>query len=197
MESSIDGSLVANKAMIGPAQDDRDALIIDQAHIRGYVLLDNARINGSLRALDAQIGGLQGFSMWVSANPRRKDPVAVELTRSTVTGWVRFSELGAQADGRVVLLGSVVGGGVDFGQANIRPGPKLNQQSSGIEDAATEVDNQSSNREASIAESDAEALSVLVDIELTQIGSHLILRGMTVTDGRVLVGVGYLSPQGF
>ena len=183
-DASIDDNLVADQARIGPAQDDSDALFIDRSRIRGYVYLHRARIDGSLCARDAQVGALDISDMWVSANPRRGDAGAVELDGSTITGSLRGMRV--TADGPIMMRGSVVGGGVDFTSAQIMPTPKLNQPPSTTEDTAAE-DDQPAITEAPAEELDAGVLPVLVDIQLTRIGFHLVLEKMIVTDGRVLI----------
>lgn len=188
IDATINGNLTADNAEIGPARDDYPAFVIDRANVRGDFYLRRARIKGSLTAFDAQVGAFHGSAMRVSANPRRRGAAAVALVRSTVTGWVVFGpEAGAMTaiDGPVNLSGSIVGGSVDFTHAYIGPAPEADQQPGRQETAAAKDD--PSIAETSVAEPDAEVLPVLIDVQLTKIGSHLLLRHTRVADGRVLI----------
>jgi len=188
-DATVDGQLEADDAEIGPTNDESAAFIIDRARIRGYVNLQKATIKGSLHAADAQVGGIDGSGMRVAANPLNEKSGAVEIIRGTVTGWVALGIEGAietTISGSVIMTGPVVGGGVNFTNTHIEPAPRVVQESNGMQDS-TGISSHLPSSEPPAEEKTAGVLPVLVNIQLTQIGAHMLLGNMDVTDGRVIV----------
>jgi len=189
-DASVDGVLWADSAEIGPARDESANFIIDRARVRGYVNLQKATIKGSLKAEDAQVGGIDGSGMQVTANPVGRGSAAVRIVRGSVTGWVALGLLDAPRTtirGAVIMTGTVVGGGVNFTHTNIEPPPPVSRESKSVQGEPV-VGSHLPSPEPPAEEMSAGTLPTLINIQLTQIGANLLLQHMNVTSGRVLVG---------
>jgi hypothetical protein len=175
-DASIAGVLSADGARIGPSGDEAASFIIDRARISGFVVLQEATIEGSLQAVDSRLGGLDAIGATVTASAHKECSAAVNIVRGTVAGWVALGKRDGgftNIRGPVIIDGCVIDGGVDFNQARIK--------------AVAEAAAKPGRPEGVSAGKDPGAPPVLIKVQHAQIGASLLLQNVVVTAGRVLV----------
>jgi hypothetical protein len=175
-DASIAGVLSADGAHIGPSGGEAASFIIDRARVSGYVVLQEAIIEGSLQACDSRLGGIDAIGMKVAASAHQKCAAAVEIVRGTVAGWVALGERDGRFTkirGPVIIDGCVIDGGVDFNQARVEAAPEIAPTPGGPESVP--------------AGQGPEVPPVLIKVQHAQIGVNLLLQNVVVAAGRVLV----------